>query len=279
MKRILAIITLAVLCIAAGAKERTIKVLAIGNSFSWDAVEQNLHQIAAADGTTLVIGNMYIGGCSIDRHVRNLKADLPEYRYMKISADGSKKVTEPFRLSQAIFDEEWDVVTVQQSSPLSGKPESYGQLSELVDWIRRNAPQAKILFHQTWAYAVGADHPAFKDYGCDQKKMYGDIVSTVLQECGSAGIDGIIPCGTAIQYAREASGDYDFTRDGYHMGLGKGRYTLACTWYEAISGRSIRGNSYLPDGSEEGTAAVSEEERRLIQRAVHRACRKMRLNP
>lgn len=93
MKRILAVITLAVLCIAAGAKERTIKILAIGNSFSWDSVEQNLHQIADADGTTLIIGNMYIGGCSIEHHVNNLRNDLPEYRYMKISADGSEEGT------------------------------------------------------------------------------------------------------------------------------------------------------------------------------------------
>ncbi|MBR5333730.1 MAG: hypothetical protein IKV33_03235, partial [Alistipes sp.] len=24
------------------------------------------------------------------------------------------------------------------------------------------------------------------------------------------------------------------TRDGYHMGYGAGRYTLACTWYEEL---------------------------------------------
>ena len=43
---------------------KVIKVLAIGNSFSQDAVEQYLYELAAAQGDSLVIGNAYIGGCS-----------------------------------------------------------------------------------------------------------------------------------------------------------------------------------------------------------------------
>ena len=54
---------------AVGAVQKdTLRILAIGNSFSQDAVEQNLHEIAKADGQELIIGNMYIGGCSLERH-------------------------------------------------------------------------------------------------------------------------------------------------------------------------------------------------------------------
>ncbi|MDE6646879.1 MAG: DUF4886 domain-containing protein, partial [Prevotella sp.] len=42
---------------------KVIKVLAIGNSFSEDAVEQYLYELAAAQGDSLVIGNAYIPGC------------------------------------------------------------------------------------------------------------------------------------------------------------------------------------------------------------------------
>ena len=42
-----------------------VKILAIGNSFSEDAVEQNLHELATAKGIETVIGNMYIPGCPI----------------------------------------------------------------------------------------------------------------------------------------------------------------------------------------------------------------------
>ena len=46
----------------------TIRVLCIGNSFSWDAVEQELYPLAKAQGTELVIGNLYYGGCSLQQH-------------------------------------------------------------------------------------------------------------------------------------------------------------------------------------------------------------------
>lgn len=278
MKKIVQILLLVTFCLGGSttlfAKAgRTIKVLAIGNSFSCDAVEQNLHQIAAADGMTLVIGNMYIGGCSIDTHAENIVSDAPEYRYLKIHANGSKEIIPSFSLSQAIRDEEWDVVTVQQASHFSGKPESYAKLGEMVSWIRANAPGARILFQQTWAYSPDSNHWAFHMYGSDQQKMYEAIVSAVRQECPKAGIDGIIPSGTAIQIARSMSGDPDYTRDGFHMDLGKGRYTIACAWYETLSGRNVRTNSYLPDGSEEGTAPVSRKEVRIARKAAHKACR------
>ena len=50
-----------------------VKILSIGNSFSQDAVEQYLHEIAAADGRQVIIGNMYIGGCSLAKHLVNAK--------------------------------------------------------------------------------------------------------------------------------------------------------------------------------------------------------------
>ena len=46
---------------------RTIKILAIGNSFSEDAIEQYLHELADADGIETVIGNLYIPGCSLEQ--------------------------------------------------------------------------------------------------------------------------------------------------------------------------------------------------------------------
>ncbi|MGN1128615.1 MAG: DUF4886 domain-containing protein, partial [Candidatus Flemingiibacterium sp.] len=44
-----------------------LKVLSIGNSFSQDA-QRWLHDIAAADGVELLAKNLYIGGCSLERH-------------------------------------------------------------------------------------------------------------------------------------------------------------------------------------------------------------------
>ena len=44
----------------------TIKVLAVGNSFSVDGVENYLHELAKTEGITLIIGNLYIKGCSLE---------------------------------------------------------------------------------------------------------------------------------------------------------------------------------------------------------------------
>ena len=54
-----------VLCAQVAFADRPLKLLAIGNSFSEDAIEQNLFELAGAAGHQMVIGNMYIGGCSL----------------------------------------------------------------------------------------------------------------------------------------------------------------------------------------------------------------------
>ncbi|MBP9998161.1 MAG: DUF4886 domain-containing protein, partial [Bacteroidales bacterium] len=53
---------LLILTSPAFAGDKVIKLLAIGNSFSEDSIEQNLWQIANNQGVDMVIGNMYIGG-------------------------------------------------------------------------------------------------------------------------------------------------------------------------------------------------------------------------
>ena len=57
-----------------------IKILAIGNSFSEDATHY-LHQIAAADQVDMKVGNLYIGGCSLERHWNNIQTNAAEYLY------------------------------------------------------------------------------------------------------------------------------------------------------------------------------------------------------
>ena len=62
--RIVAICMFMLLILAVGAygQRKVVKILAIGNSFSQDAVEQYLHELAEAEGISTIIGNMYIGG-------------------------------------------------------------------------------------------------------------------------------------------------------------------------------------------------------------------------
>ena len=134
------------------AANKPLKVLAIGNSFSVDAVEQNLWEIAAADGVELIIGNMYIGGCPLEKHWNNASSDKPAYKYRKIVA-GQKTEYPETSLDTALSDEQWDVVTFQQNSPNSGFYETFSPyLEKLIEYVKLRTPKGvRLMFHQTWA--------------------------------------------------------------------------------------------------------------------------------
>ena len=88
------VICMCILLLLAGgvyAQQKTVRILAIGNSFSQDAVEQYLHELAEAEGISTIIGNMFIGGCSLERHVKNARDNAPAYAYRKIGTDGKKQ--------------------------------------------------------------------------------------------------------------------------------------------------------------------------------------------
>lgn len=246
----------------------TLKVLAIGNSFSEDAIEQHLSPLVRAEGVKAIICNMYIGGCSIERHVKNLSGDIPDYRYRKFDADGKMTEAWGYTLEKVLAEEEWDYISLQQVSQDSGMPESYALLPELVEFVKARVPEdAVIMFHQTWAYAPGSNHGGFVNYDRDQMKMYEAIVRTVSQEAPKVGIDLIIPSGTAVQNARTSALGPDLTRDGFHLSFTHGRYIAACTWLEAVFGINPEGNTYCPEG-------MTAEECRLAQKAAHKAVRK-----
>jgi hypothetical protein len=265
-KFITVLAALAMSVVLSFAQNDVIRILAIGNSFSEDAVEEHLHSLAKEEGVTLIIGNMYIGGCSIERHVNNLRADKPEYKYRKITAEGVKSETPDFSLSKALADEQWDYVSVQQASPYSGLADSYGLLPELVDYVKARVPEdAVIMFHQTWAYAKNSNHQSFPNYGRDQMKMYNAILSvTEMISEAMNDIKIIIPSGTAIQNARTSLLGDDMTRDGYHLSRPQGRYTAACTWLEAVLGINPVGNTYCPEG-------MTAEQCKAAQKSAHKA--------
>ena len=249
--------------------DKVIRILSIGNSFSEDAVEQHLHDIVAADGAEVIIGNMFIGGCSLKKHLTNARENRPAYKYRKIGLDGRKVETKGYTLEEALADEPWDYVSLQQQSGQSGRYETWEEsLPELFDYVRSRAPKkAKIVLHQTWAYAVGSDHKQFKDYGHDQMTMYNSIVDAVNKAAKLTRIKMIIPSGTAVQNARTTIFNGKMTRDGFHLHKPYGRYTAACTWYEKIFRKNVIGNTYVPEG-------MTPEQCLAAQKAAHAAVKK-----
>lgn len=226
--------------------QQSVKVLAIGNSFSTDAVEEFLSDLGTEGGLEITVANAFIGGCSLEKHWENIEKDLPVYSYRKII--GNKKVVSKKTLLQCVQDESWDYITFQQVSTLSGVLASYfPYLTYLVDYVKRHAtnPQVRLAMHQTWAYPQNSLKPAFDTYNRKQLDMYEAIVKSVWAAADSVGIDIIIPSGTAIQNARTSILGDAFNRDGLHLN-GIGKYTAACTWYETLTGNSSVGNHFVP---------------------------------
>lgn len=243
-----------------------IKILAIGNSFSVDAVEQYLYELGRATGDSLVIGNAYVSGCSLERHWNNATNHKADYKYRKI-VGGVKTEHLDYTLLDCIINEDWDYITFQQVSANSGLIETYFPFFiNLLEYVKKNAVNrnVKFVFHRTWAYAKDSKHKAFPIYKNDQFLMYKAIVEATSLAIRQAGIDLIIPAGTAIQNGRTSSLGDVFCRDGQHLDLGLGRYTAACTWYEVITGKNVIGNSYFPDN-------ITAEQAKVAQYAAHYA--------
>lgn len=243
------------------AQQKTVRILAIGNSFSQDAVEQYLHELADAEGISTIIGNMFIGGCSLERHVKNARENAPAYAYRKIGMDGKKREKGKMSLEAVLADEDWDYVSLQQASPFSGMYETYEtSLPELIEYVKARLPKkTKLMLHQTWAYASTSNHSGFKNYNRDQLTMYQAIVDAAKKAAKANKIKIIIPSGTAIQNARTSFVGDHLNRDGHHLDVKIGRYTAACTWFERIFKRNVVGNPYGPAGLDEARKAVAQK--------------------
>lgn len=244
-----------------------LKILAIGNSFSVDAM-QYLWDIANDGGVKVVLGNLYIGGCSLDTHAKNIAASSAAYDYYK-NTNGTFVKTPSTSVQTAIADEEWDIVTVQQASNYSGVASSYSKLGDILDYLATAAPDADVYFHMTWAYQSDSTHSGFANYNKNQMTMYNSILSAVDSEVKTESrIVGIIPSGTAIQNLRTSYLGDTVTRDGYHLSYDLGRYTAALTWYAYFTGESVDEIDWVPTSYAATVSANIEALREAAKGAI-----------
>jgi hypothetical protein len=244
---------------------KPIKILAIGNSFSVDSMEY-LWNIANNYGySNVILGNLYIGGCSVETHYFNSLGDHKNYIYYK-NITGEWVSKENTSLLEGLLDEKWDIITMQQASGKSGVASTYEPfVSELIKYVEKYQPQATLMWNMTWAYQNDSQHGEFVNYDHSQLKMYKAIVKTVKKLIiNNNKFKMIIPVGTAIQNIRTSSvGDF-LTRDGFHLSLGLGRYVAGLTWFKTIFNAPIDSIDYYPEG-------VSLEEAKLAKQAVNNA--------
>lgn len=284
MKRILIAAAL-LTALSAGASD-TVKLLTVGNSFAVNSTKY-LEDIAEASGCTLILGTANLGGCSLERHWNHAAA---------YEADPASSEGRPYSgrsLKQILESDDWDVVTLQQFSVISDDIETYRPYAQnLYDYIKKHAPDAEIMIHQTWAYRAD-DTKRFKG-GMNQQKMHEAVrrnYHTIAKELGVR----ILPVGEAFANARkhpdwnfERDPDFDYENpqhpdmpnekhslnkgliwrqnkkffiDTHHAGP-LGEYLGGAVFFEMLFDRSILGNSFIPPETDADDIA-------LLQKIAH----------
>lgn len=212
----------------------TIQILSIGNSFSQDA-QRYLHVLAKNEGVDMQTVNLYIGGCALEKHFRNLKGDKREYT-LEVNGQSAEGFMTSIR--EALTARNWDVVTLQQASHESYREETYQPyLKLLADFVRENCPKAKLFLQQTWGYESGSER--IRQHGFETyDEMFEQVMCCYDKAAEAVGADGVIPAGLAFQYALE-KGIGRIHRDTFHASFGAGRFLLALVWYGYITGNDI----------------------------------------
>ena len=293
MKRIAPLAALAVLMAgpcpgqshAAPADKPPLRVLSIGNSFS-ASLCRYLPAMADAAGEKLEFCNLYIGGCSLKRHAGNVaKAGVdPSFAPYEVTWFRAGDPAHPakFRsnIPQMLATQKWDVVTLQQASHESWKPESFHPWADsLVATVRSLAPDAEIVWHETWSYnaADARIGGKFPDWPFDQAGMYARVETNALALAREFGLR-VVPVGLAVQKRRAALAaagpvfdpaalapgdpidlrgepvgalawkDGKISGDTIHLNR-SGEYLQAATWLGFLFDRDVRELPFAPEGA------------------------------
>jgi hypothetical protein len=246
----------------------------------------------------LVQTKAVIGGSPLELHWN--KSQLHE----QDPADKNGLYSNGKGLKELLSAEPHDFVTIQQRSISSHDVATYRPYAtNLRDYVKKHAPNAELLLHETWAYRV--DDPRFsvakpkEGEPKTQQEMYDGLAKSYRTIASELGVR-IIPVGDAM-FAADTDGTWGFKPDpkfdpktakhpelpdqkhSLHVGrkwsknakgentLGMdahhastaGRYLGACVWYEVLFKTSCVGNKF--------TAGLDADYARFLQETAHAA--------
>lgn len=211
-------LVLSCLCSLAAPNEPPLRILWIGNSFTYfDSAHVKLQAIAEGEGQAVTINAQLQGGYSFQRHLRR---------------DGTMS---------AILYGVYDVAILQDLSRhfalYAQAPKRCALISkdaqELTDRIHIYSPDAKIWLEQTWAFEDG-NFGGFGSY-----EAFDDLLrkgtAMVARNIGAE----VDPIGEAFRVCRETHPEIElYTPDRKHPSA-YGAYLKACVTYIAIFGKPI----------------------------------------
>ena len=231
-------------------------ILTVGNSFSEDS-GRYLHRIARADKFNLETINLYIGGCSLDSHFRNMMGDKKDYVLTPNGEFSRFYVT----LKEALLNREWDYISIQQASLRSPDYQTYQPfLNELDAYFRKMCPASVIIIHQSWGYENDSDKMELTEFS-QHSEMFAKIEESYNKAFLDTKADLLIPSGKLVSMMYEKG--LKMHRDGFHLSYGLGRYAVGLLWYRLLSGNNVTPNTFA-DFDEE----VTPEEIRIAKECV-----------
>lgn len=295
-----------VLASSLAAEPEAFKLLTVGNSFAYDATHY-LPAMAESAGRRVAIFHANIGGASLERQVQQveLESATPE-------APGARPYTgrvhprtgerRDFNLREALAADAWDVVTIQQASPLGFKAETYEpHATRLIAYVREHAPAAEIVVHQTWAYRQ--DYPGYAKEGFTMEEMHARLAAAYERLATEHGLR-VIPSGEAFAAARRTprwtfsmypDSDYDYTNPApgalprqpgslnvgwtwtkgraggrdkiwhdYLHANAEGRYLIGAVWFEVLLEESAERIRFVPP-------EIAAEDARALRAIAHAA--------
>ena len=218
----------------------TLKVLAIGNSYSVNALLRFPQICKQAGVKEIVVATMFIPDCSLDKHWTNIQNNSSTYQLYRSDIGGKWDIIDNYSIDKIIHEEDWDVVTLQNSSGNTGQADAFGNLDNMVNYVKQECPDAKIMWHMTWAYQGTFNDGRFYPYDYDQMNMYKaimDCTQNIVMK--NKDICAVIPVGTAIQNIRSSYIGDTVNDDGLHLTPDIGYDLAGLTWYQALTGQLV----------------------------------------
>lgn len=201
--------------------KKELRILVFGDSFSRDAfsyVPGVIEDLCPNLNVDMEI--LYLGGKSLKYHWDYLSNDKDLFTLDVYTSYAGKWNSISYTLGEEVVTaQEWDLVILQEGS-IAARNYNLTQthVNSISGYIRDRQPTAKFAFMMSPAKPDGS--PALGDYSSDDVWMM--YVNTSQLLLSNEEVDYIIPCGTAIQNARQTSldkyGDFGhLSYDGNHL--------------------------------------------------------------
>lgn len=235
------------IALAGDDDDKSLRILAIGNSFTQDVLTYlgDLAKASGIESTDLKVYIAYSGGASLEYYSNLIKTEtLPDGFFFQ-QYHGAEEFCE-YATFADIISHDWDIITLQQVSTLANDYNSYQPyLDDLVAFIREKCPNKNVSLG--WNLVWGGRPLTTDDPGISNWQKNVEACRQMLLDTDYFSF--IVPSGAAVQNARALGIDNDghcLTRDDWHLCYGAGRYVAACAWWEAIiapwCGKSIVGS-------------------------------------